>query len=144
FLQQILDDPAGAADTWLVFADWLEERGDPRHELVRFQHDPHFRTDRVPAERDEEVCALLRGGVRPPLPVVTNSLGMRFVHVPPGTFLMGSPETEEGRFAEREGPQHAVEITRPFLLGVHPVTQEEYECATGSNASHYAPKVRGG
>src|SRR5262249_41093501 len=114
FLQRILDDPAGAADTWLVLADWLQERDDPRHELIRFQHDPRFRTELASAERDEQVCALLRAGVKPPLPTVTNSLGMRFIYVPPGTFLMGSPETEEERLVDREGPQHEVEITRPF------------------------------
>ena len=27
FLRRILDDPAGATATWLVYADWLEERG---------------------------------------------------------------------------------------------------------------------
>jgi uncharacterized protein (TIGR02996 family) len=134
FLQRILDDPAGAADTWLVFADWLEERGDGRHELIRYQHDPRFRTELASAERDEQVCALLRAGVKPPLPAVTNSIGMRFVHVPPGRFLMGSPETEEER-SDDEGPQHEVEITRAFLLGVYPVTQEEYEQVTGSNPS---------
>jgi uncharacterized protein (TIGR02996 family) len=142
FLQRILDDPTGAADTWLVLADWLEERNDPRHELVRFQHDPRFRTDLSPAERDEQVCALLRAGVKPPLPTVMNSLGMRFVLVSPGTFLMGSPETEEGR-SDDEGPQHEVEITRPFLMALHPVTQEDYERVTGSNPSHFAPTGSG-
>jgi uncharacterized protein (TIGR02996 family) len=142
FLQRILDDPAGAAATWLVLADWLEERDDPRRELVRFQHDPRFRLDLSPAERDACVCALLRAGLKPPLPAVTNSLGMRFILVSPGTFLMGSPETEEGRLADREGPQHAVEITRPFLLGMHPVTQKEYEQVMGNNPSHFAPKSK--
>src|SRR5262245_36445812 len=32
FLQAIAEDPGGAAATWLVLADWLEERGDPRAE----------------------------------------------------------------------------------------------------------------
>jgi uncharacterized protein (TIGR02996 family) len=142
FLQRILDDLAGAAQTWLVLADWLEEHGDLRHELIRFQHDPRYRTDLSPAERDEQVCALLRGGVKPPLPTVTNSIGMRFVLVSSDTFLMGSPETEEER-TDDEGPQHAVEITRPFLLGVHAVTQEEYERVMGSNSSHFAPQGKG-
>jgi uncharacterized protein (TIGR02996 family) len=138
FLQRILDDPCGAAETWLVLADWLEEMGDRRHELIRFQHDPRFRPDLSAAERDECVCALLRDRVKPCLPAVANSLGMRFVLVSPGRFLMGSPETEEER-TDDEGPQHAVEITRPFLLGVHAVTQEEYERVMGSNPSHFAP-----
>jgi len=143
FLQRILDDPAGAAKTWLVLADWLEEHGDPRHELIRFQHDPRYRRDLSPAERDEQVCALLRAEVKPCLPMVTNSLGMRFVLVSPGTFRMGSPETEKERLADREGPQHEVQITRPFLLGVHPVTQEEYERVIGSNPSYFRREGKG-
>src|SRR5262249_44502238 len=43
----------------------------------------------------------------------------------------------------REGPQHEVEITGPFLLGVHPVTQEEYERVTGSNPSWFAATGQG-
>jgi len=37
FLQSIADDPGSAATTWLVLADWLEERGDARAELVRLR-----------------------------------------------------------------------------------------------------------
>jgi uncharacterized protein (TIGR02996 family) len=34
FIQAILEDPREEAN-WLVYADWLEERGDPRSELYR-------------------------------------------------------------------------------------------------------------
>ena len=43
--------------------------------------------------------------------------------IPPGKFLMGSPDNEPGS-NKREGPEHEVEITRPFYLGVTEVTQE--------------------
>lgn len=36
FLEAILDDP-DADDVRLIFADWLEERGDPRGEFIRVQ-----------------------------------------------------------------------------------------------------------
>jgi formylglycine-generating enzyme required for sulfatase activity len=49
---------------------------------------------------------------------------MKFRRIPSGRFLMGSPETEEGRCADEF--QHPVEITRPFYLGVCEVTQAEY------------------
>ncbi|MFZ5830924.1 MAG: SUMF1/EgtB/PvdO family nonheme iron enzyme [Planctomycetota bacterium] len=42
-----------------------------------------------------------------------------------GTFMMGSPESEEGR-ADDEGPQHEVEID-PFWMGKCEVTWDEYE-----------------
>src|SRR5687768_17601528 len=64
FLQALLADPAGA-ETWLVLADWLEERDDPRFELVRLQHDRHYRPDLSPAGRDARVGELLASGLRP-------------------------------------------------------------------------------
>src|SRR5262245_60794313 len=36
FVQALLDDPSDPT-TAMVFADWLEERGDPRGELLRIQ-----------------------------------------------------------------------------------------------------------
>jgi len=45
--------------------------------------------------------------------------------IPPGTFQMGSPEGEAGHTGA-EGPQHSVEITRPFYLGVYPVTKGQF------------------
>ena len=50
--------------------------------------------------------------------------GYELVRIPGGRFLMGSPESEKGRF-EREGPQHEVELDG-FYLGRCPVTNEEY------------------
>ena len=53
------------------------------------------------------------------------------VALPAGEFLMGSPESEEGRFVD-EGPRHRVTIGRRFALGRYPVTFEEYDhfCVT--------------
>ena len=68
--------------------------------------------------------------------ILANSLGMQLALVPPGEFLMGSSETEKGRF-DREGPQHRVTITQPLYLGVCPVTQAEYQQLTGKNPSRF-------
>ena len=57
--------------------------------------------------------------------VVVNGLGMKLKLIQPGKFLMGSPNDEAGRFGS-EGPQHEVEITRPFYLGVYPVTKGQF------------------
>ena len=45
---------------------------------------------------------------------------------------MGSPETENGRNAERE-KQHRVRITNPLYLGTCEVTQEQYETVMGES-----------
>ena len=52
---------------------------------------------------------------------VTNSIGMKFVLIPVGEFLMGSPELEEGRKDDEQ--LHRVRITKPFYPGVYEVTQ---------------------
>ena len=50
--------------------------------------------------------------------------------VPAGSFMMGSPETEEGR-SDEEGPQHEVTIARPFAVSKFDVTFDEWDaCAT--------------
>ncbi|HWG41423.1 MAG TPA: protein kinase [Gemmataceae bacterium] len=60
-------------------------------------------------------------------------VSMRFAWCPPGTFLMGSPPSE----AERSGDetQHRVTLTRGFHLGVHPVTQAQWQAVMGRNPS---------
>jgi formylglycine-generating enzyme required for sulfatase activity len=67
---------------------------------------------------------------------VTNSIGMRLALIPAGRFTMGAPKDEVDRSAD-EGPQHEVEISRPFYLGAFPVTQEEYEAVVGINPSWF-------
>lgn len=48
------------------------------------------------------------------------------VHIPPGKFLMGSPESESGRW-KAEGPQHEVTIGYSFEIGKYAVTFDEYD-----------------
>jgi formylglycine-generating enzyme required for sulfatase activity/serine/threonine protein kinase len=52
---------------------------------------------------------------------LTNSIGMKLILIPHGKFKMGSPKGEVGPFAD-EMPQHEVEISTSFYLGVYPVT----------------------
>jgi uncharacterized protein (TIGR02996 family) len=115
---------------WLALADALEEDGQPqRAELMRLLR-------RRCEQTEPRVQELLASGMLPCLPERTNSLGMRFVLLAPGTFLMGSPDDEEGH-EDYEGPVHEVLISRPFYLGVYPVTQEQYERVMGTNPSHF-------
>jgi formylglycine-generating enzyme required for sulfatase activity len=56
--------------------------------------------------------------------VLTNSIGMKLIRIPAGTFTMGSPRDELER--EAEEVLHEVTITRPFYMGVYEVTQAEF------------------
>ncbi|OQY60615.1 MAG: hypothetical protein B6245_00415 [Desulfobacteraceae bacterium 4572_88] len=70
-----------------------------------------------------------------PKHVLTNSIGMSFVYVPPGTFTMGSPEDESGRY-DRES-QHEVKLTRGFYIQTTEVTQKQWEAVMKRNPSHF-------
>jgi formylglycine-generating enzyme required for sulfatase activity len=61
---------------------------------------------------------------------------MKLVLIHPGKFMMGSPDSEQGR-RDDEGPQHEVEITKPFYMGATEVTQAQYEVVMGTNPSHF-------
>src|ERR1700677_2290566 len=54
----------------------------------------------------------------------TNSLGMKFAWIEPGSFTMGSPKREKER-NELE-VQHPVKLTKGFFMGVYPVTQKQW------------------
>ena len=47
------------------------------------------------------------------------------VVVPAGSFMMGSPDGEDGRH-DWEGPVHRVHISEPFAVGVHEVTRGQF------------------
>jgi formylglycine-generating enzyme required for sulfatase activity/serine/threonine protein kinase len=72
---------------------------------------------------------------------VTNSLGMKMVLVPAGKFQMGSPAEENNRGFDED--LHEVEITHPFYLGIHEVTQDQYARVMGENPSYFSATGEG-
>jgi formylglycine-generating enzyme required for sulfatase activity len=59
----------------------------------------------------------------------TNSIGMKFVWIPPGSFMIGSPKEEKERFGNET--QHKVTLTKGYYMGVHLVTQEQWQAVMG-------------
>jgi uncharacterized protein (TIGR02996 family) len=118
-----------------ALADWLEEQGDLRGQLLRWQLNLRQYPDSASVpEWEEGIRTLLAQGVRPCVPILTNSLGMQLALIPSGTFLMGSPE---GVGQADEHPQHEVQISQPFYLGVFPVTQAQWRAVMGNNPSWF-------
>jgi uncharacterized protein (TIGR02996 family) len=136
FLQALHNNPTDDL-TRQALADWLQEQGDPRGELLRLclllqkQQDP---SQRQAAE--ERLRELLASGVSPCVPLLTNSIGIQFALIPPGTFTMGSPADEVDRSADEK--QRKVEITEAFYLGIHAVTQQQYQRVMADNPSYFA------
>ena len=65
----------------------------------------------------------------------TNSIGMKLMLIPPGEFLMGSPDNETGR--DTDEYQHRVRITKPFYLGKFEVTQAQYAAGNGDESQPF-------
>ena len=66
----------------------------------------------------------------------TNKLGMRFVLIPKGVFIMGSPKSEPGRNWNEK--QHRVVISKNFYMQDSEVTQGQWEKLVGFNPSAFS------
>jgi formylglycine-generating enzyme required for sulfatase activity len=66
----------------------------------------------------------------------TNSLGMTFVYIEPGTFMMGSPSDEPGRYDNET--QHQVTLTKGYYLQTTEVTQGQWKAVMGNNPSYFS------
>ena len=62
-----------------------------------------------------------------------NSIGMKFVLIPSGTFTMGSPVDEPGRRWDER--QHRVTLSKPLYLQATEVTQAQWMDIMGNNPS---------
>ena len=79
-------------------------------------------------------------------------VAMKLVLISAGEFMMGSPDSDVPRdlkpenillaATDDEKPRHKVSISRPFYMGVYPVTQAQYEAVMGENPSDfYGPET---
>ena len=62
-------------------------------------------------------------------------LNLSMIWVKPGTFMMGSPVSEAGRY--QYDFQHQVTLTDGFYLGKYEVTQAQWERVMGNNPSNF-------
>ncbi len=76
---------------------------------------------------------------------VTNRLGMQFVLIHPGKFIMGDAprsECETCSAAADETPRHPVSITKPYYIGKYEVTQAQWLKLMKHNPSRFKGKNR--
>ena len=67
-----------------------------------------------------------------------NGVGIEFVLIPAGTFMMGIDEDPENPLLYfEETPRHKVTITKPFYLGKYEVTQEQWKAVMGTSPSGF-------
>jgi formylglycine-generating enzyme required for sulfatase activity len=64
----------------------------------------------------------------------TNSVGMKFVWIRPGSFQMGSDPVTA---SDEERPVHKVTLTKGYYLQITEVTQAQWEMVMGTNPSAF-------
>jgi len=70
-----------------------------------------------------------------PAKSLTSAIGMKFVYIQPGTFMMGSPANEPGR--DDDEKQHHVTLTKGFYMQTTEVTQGQWTEVMGNNPSKF-------
>ena len=63
-------------------------------------------------------------------------LVIEMIWIEPGTFMMGSPGGEPGRYSPNE-TQHSVTLSKGFYMGKYPVTQGQWIAVMGTNPSYF-------
>ena len=65
-----------------------------------------------------------------------NGIGMEFVKIPAGEFMMGC-STGDTMCKADENPRHQVRITKPFEMGKYEVTQGQWKAVMNANQSDF-------
>ena len=121
-LGRATSDSQGAASMPLWLTPAQQREGEF---LVLVTSSGGTRTDPLPGFPKTPSRNLYVAGRSPAPQTITNSIGMKFVLIPAGEFMMGSSESDSYGF-NNEKPQHRVRITRPFYLGVYEVTVGQF------------------
>ncbi len=105
----------------------MVENVEYRIRVTAVGYEPYTKRVVMKPDEDRKVNALLEG--------VTNSLGMAFVWIEPGSFMMGSPEDEPGR--NDDETQHWVTLTKGFYMGTTEVTRGQWQALMEENPSEF-------
>ena len=130
-------------DTTKKLLDFAIEKLGTTLEKLTEEYEAEHNDDDDDEDEDEEFKDDLPREYREDVPgSLTNSIGMKLVPIPAGTFLMGSPEDEKSRSSDEL--QHEVTLTEDFYLGMTQVTQAQYKEVMGENPSVFqGDKVAG-
>jgi formylglycine-generating enzyme required for sulfatase activity len=89
-----------------------------------------------PGQRKAAEVELANDAAEPALEVLENSIGMKLAKIPSGEFDMG----HEGLYEQK--PVHRVQITKPFYIGIHEVTNAQWKTVMGDTPENWSDADR--
>lgn len=145
--------PANKGAEELLFWDSIKDSKDPADfnayltrygESGKFSVLAHNRLNAIAAERRAAAgnggnsgIGTGSGGTSTPVTINRPVSGIEFAYIGPGSFTMGSPESEAGRDSD-EGPEHRVTFARGFYMAKYEVTQAQWRAVMGTDPSKFA------
>ena len=114
-------------------------RGSDTPDKMYYRHG--FRVALAPVIVDGKIKTLAASSekqtaIANPLDKTVPELGMKLIHVEPGSFTMGSDREASSK------PLRKVKITKEYWIGKYEVTQHEYKAVMGTNPSRYTKAKR--
>ena len=110
-----------------AYREWSETKRMNAFEVLAQDPDPAVVTDAAARERIKATGK--------PWKIKHTVSGIVMLLVPPGEFLMGSPETDEDR--QRDEVQHRRVIRQAFYLSQNEVSKAEWRAIAGSDAGYF-------
>ena len=118
-----------------VEVEWAYQGGETRQETysstwTRQGTDPDDPDEDDPDEGEPDEDDPGQPDQEEPPAEYTNSLGIRFILIPAGSFKMGSED-----WSTDQRPVHKINITKQFYMSMYEVTQAQWQAVTGENPS---------
>ncbi len=124
--RQLLDQARGLLNETNRLAALLKQMGNQAdRQALAFVVDAYRRLVPPDAELDAFAKSLPSVPAAPQERVLTNSMGMKLVWLPPGLYQKG------------DAPGVTTLIAKPFYIGMYPVTQAEYRQVTSQSPSNF-------
>jgi formylglycine-generating enzyme required for sulfatase activity len=118
-------------EAWFQRGEWLRQRERKAEAMLWYVKACGLGSDLACQAKNVLTRA---GGERKILQVKGVAFAMRWI--PAGTFVMGSPSREAGRYDD-EGPQRSVRISKGFWMLETEVTQGQWKALMGTNPSRF-------
>jgi formylglycine-generating enzyme required for sulfatase activity len=134
FLFEVLEKESNLDVYWSAY-QLLEKQNNSATQIRLKNYFPCYEFESVTVNCRGEIIKRTPGKAKYFREDLGNGIYLDMTYIPGGTFLMGSPESEEHSDND-ERPQHLVTIP-PFWMGKYAVTQEQWQAIMGNNPSFF-------